>query len=109
MTGLERNKIIEEAKELGKKINEYLNLLQKKELLVEQIKKELSALERQLRVMEYGSQSEVVNGGNIFHSFSEIPELNRNAMEKHDPVESPGLDAIYALTDWTNLFIGNKI
>ena len=30
LTGLERGKIVEEAKELGKKINEYLNLLQKK-------------------------------------------------------------------------------
>ena len=41
LTGLERDKIVEEAKELGKKINEYLNLLQKKELLVHEIKKEL--------------------------------------------------------------------
>ena len=41
LTGLERDKIVEEAKELGKKINEYLNLLQKKELLVDEIKKEL--------------------------------------------------------------------
>ncbi len=41
LTGLERGKIVEEAKELGKKINEYLNLLQKKELLVHEIKKEL--------------------------------------------------------------------
>ena len=31
LTGLERDKIVDEAKELGKKINEYLNLLQKKE------------------------------------------------------------------------------
>ena len=41
LTGLERDKIVEEAKELGKKINEYLSLLQKKELLIEEIKKEL--------------------------------------------------------------------
>ena len=41
ITGLEREKIVEEAKELGKKINEYLGLLQKKELLVQEIKKEL--------------------------------------------------------------------
>ena len=41
LTGLERDKIVEEAKELGKKINEYLNLLQKKDLLVHEIKKEL--------------------------------------------------------------------
>ena len=41
LTGLERDKIVEEAKELGKKINEYLNLLQKKELLVHEIKREL--------------------------------------------------------------------
>ena len=41
LTGLERDKIVDEAKDLGKKINEYLNLLQKKELLVEEIKKEL--------------------------------------------------------------------
>ena len=42
LTGLERDKIVDEAKELGKKINEYLNLLQKKELLIEEIKKELN-------------------------------------------------------------------
>lgn len=42
-------------------------------------------------------------------AFTEIPELNWNAMEKHDPVENPDLDAIYALTDWTNQYIGNKI
>ena len=41
LTGLERDKIVEEAKELGKKINKYLNLLQKKELLVHEIKREL--------------------------------------------------------------------
>ena len=41
LTGLERDKIVEQAKELGKKINKYLNLLQKKELLVHEIKKEL--------------------------------------------------------------------
>ena len=41
LTGLERDKIVDEAKELGKKINEYLNLLQKKELLIKEIKKEL--------------------------------------------------------------------
>ena len=42
LTGLERDKIVEEAKELGIKINEYLRLLQKKELLVQEIKKELT-------------------------------------------------------------------
>ena len=42
LTGLERDKIVDEAKELGKKINEYLNLLQKKELLIDEIKKELN-------------------------------------------------------------------
>ena len=41
LTGLERDKIVEEAKELGKKINDYLNLLQKKELLIQEIKNEL--------------------------------------------------------------------
>ena len=33
LTGLERDKIVEEAKELGKKINEYLSLLQKKRII----------------------------------------------------------------------------
>ena len=42
LTGLERNKIVEEAKELGKKIDDYLNLLQKKELLIQEIKNELN-------------------------------------------------------------------
>ena len=41
LTGLEREKIVDEAKELGEKINLYLNLLQKKELLVKKIKEEL--------------------------------------------------------------------
>ena len=41
LTGLERDKIVEEAKELGKKINDFLSLLQKKDLLVKEIKKEL--------------------------------------------------------------------
>ena len=41
LTGLEREKIVEEAKELGKKINEYLNTLKKKEKLIEIVKNEL--------------------------------------------------------------------
>jgi len=45
LTGLERGKIVDEAKELGGQINEYLNLLQKKELLIETIKKELKELQ----------------------------------------------------------------
>ena len=38
-------------------------------------KKENSALNKQLTVMEYGPQSNISETGNIFHSFSDIPEL----------------------------------
>ena len=41
LTGLEREKIVDEAKELGKRINEYLSLLKNKDLLIKEIKKEL--------------------------------------------------------------------
>ena len=37
LTGLEREKIVQEAKELGKKINEFLSILQNKELLIQTI------------------------------------------------------------------------
>ena len=45
LTGLEREKIFEEAKELGKKINEFLNILKKKETLIEIVKNELKEIQ----------------------------------------------------------------
>ena len=41
--------------------------------------------------------------------FTDISEINRQAMENHEPIDNPDLDAIYALMDWTHEFIERKL
>ena len=41
--------------------------------------------------------------------FTDISEINRKAMENHEPIDNPDLDAIYALMNWTHEFIERKL
>lgn len=42
-------------------------------------------------------------------AFTDIPKFNRQAMENHEPIDNPDLEAIYSLMDWTHDFIESKL
>jgi len=91
LTGLERDKIVDEAKELGKKINEYLNLLQKKELLIEEIKKELNEVKENFadeRRTQIGSETTDVEEEDLVESEDMVITVTHRGYIKRVPLNT---------------------
>ena len=91
LTGLERDKIVDEAKELGKKINEYLNLLQKKELLIEEIKKELNEVKENFadeRRTQIGSETADVEEEDLVESEDMVITVTHRGYIKRVPLNT---------------------
>ena len=91
LTGLERDKIVEEAKELGKKINEYLNLLQKKELLVDEIKKELIEIKENFsdeRRTVIGTEAVNIEGEDLVESEDMVITVTHRGYIKRVPLKT---------------------
>ena len=91
LTGLERDKIVDEAKELGKKINEYLNLLQKKELLIEEIKKELNEVKENFadeRRTQIGSETTDIEEEDLVESEDMVITVTHRGYIKRVPLNT---------------------
>ena len=91
LTGLERDKIVDEAKELGKKINEYLNLLQKKELLIEEIKKELNEVKESFadeRRTQIGSETTDIEEEDLVESEDMVITVTHRGYIKRVPLNT---------------------
>ena len=91
LTGLERDKIVNEAKELGKKINEYLNLLQKKELLIEEIKKELNEVKENFadeRRTQIGSETADVEEEDLVEAEDMVITVTHRGYIKRVPLNT---------------------
>ena len=91
LTGLERDKIVEEAKELGKKINDFLSLLQKKDLLVKEIKKELIEVKENFadeRRTVIGSESADVEEEDLIESEEMVITVTHRGYIKRVPLKT---------------------
>ena len=91
LTGLERDKIVEEAKELGKKINDFLSLLQKKDLLVKEIKKELIEVKENFadeRRTVIGSESADVEEEDLIESEEMVITVTHRGYNKRVPIKT---------------------
>ena len=91
LTGLERNKIVEEAKELGKKINEFLSLLQKKDLLINEIKKELLDVKENFadpRRTAIGSETADIEEEDLVESEDMVITVTHRGYIKRVPVKT---------------------
>ena len=91
LTGLEREKIFDEAKELGKKINDFLNLLKKKELLVKVIKDELLEVKENFadpRRTAIGSESTDVDEEDLIESEDMVITVTHRGYIKRVPLKT---------------------
>ena len=91
LTGLEREKIVDEAKELGKKINEFLNLLQKKDLLISKIKEELLEIQKSFsdpRRTEIGGEAIDIEDEDLIASEDMVITVTHRGYIKRVPVKT---------------------